>query len=504
MTAGDARGPGGRGGARPLRAAAGAALALFAASCGPDLLVPGLLGPGHASFEEAAEDHPEIAEVSSEFDRLADPPPEAGERERQLDLFAEVFAMAREDYVEPVSPQTMALLALEGFEDAEERANGGGGAEAEEAENPLAPGALMRAGLSRMLGGLDPHSGYLPPDRYKEMQLRTRGEFGGIGIEVTMEDGLVKIVAPLDGTPGARAGLRTGDFIVGVNGTDIRGRPLSDSVRLMRGRAGTDVRLDIRRPPEDRTFAVRITRAVIEIEAVRARAEGNVGYLRVTTFNERAEDGVRRALRRLAREIDGEVGYVIDLRSNAGGLLEQALGVADSFLSGGEIVSTRGRDGARARRFSADSDDLSRGLPLAVLIDEGSASAAEIVSGALQDHGRALVLGARSFGKGSVQTIAPVSGGGAVRLTTALYYTPSGRSIQATGIVPDVLVDDGADRAMRESDLDNALPGGSRESMAGARELAEACPGAAEAEDPALACALSLLERGEARPAARG
>lgn len=499
-TGGEARGPGG-GASRPLRAAAGAALALFAASCGPDLLLPGLLGRSHASFEEAAEDHPEIAEVSSEFDRLADPPPEDGERERQLDLFAEVFAMAREDYVEPVSAQTMALLALEGFEDAEELANGGGGAEA---ENPLAPGALMRAGLSRMLGGLDPHSGYLPPDRYKEMQLRTRGEFGGIGIEVTMEDGLVKIVAPLDGTPGARAGLRTGDLIVGVNGTDIRGRPLSDSVRLMRGRAGTDVRLDIRRPSEDRTFAVRITRAVIEIEAVRARAEGNVGYLRVTTFNERAEDGVRRALRRLAREIDGEVGYVIDLRSNAGGLLDQALGVADSFLAGGEIVSTRGRDGARERRFSADSDDLSDGLPLAVLIDEGSASAAEIVSGALQDHGRALVLGARSFGKGSVQTIAPVSGGGAVRLTTALYYTPSGRSIQATGIVPDVLVDAGADRATRESDLDNALPGGSRESMAGARELAEACPGAAEAEDPALACALSLLERGEARPAARG
>lgn len=500
MATGDAR----RSGARPLRAAAGAALALFAASCGPDLLVPGLLGPSHASFEEAAEDHPEIAEVSSEFDRLADPPPGAGERERQLDLFAEVFAMAREDYVEPVSAQTMALLALEGFEDAEELANGGGGGGAAGEENPLAPGALMRAGLSRMLGGLDPHSGYLPPDRYKEMQLRTRGEFGGIGIEVTMEDGLVKIVAPLDGTPGARAGLRTGDFIVGVNGTDIRGRPLSDSVRLMRGRAGTDVRLDIRRPPEDRTFAVRITRAVIEIEAVRARAEGNVGYLRVTTFNERAEAGVRRALRRLAREIDGEVGYVIDLRSNAGGLLEQALGVADSFLSGGEIVSTRGRDAARERRFSADSDDLARGLPLAVLIDEGSASAAEIVSGALQDHGRALVLGARSFGKGSVQTIAPVSGGGAVRLTTALYYTPSGRSIQATGIVPDVLVDGGADRATRESDLDNALPGGARESMAGARELADACPGAAEAEDPALACALSLLERGEARPAARG
>ncbi len=475
---------------------AGLGLALCAASCGPGGVLPGFTDSARASFEDSAEDFPELGDVARAFDRTVSPPPGTRDRDRQLDLFAEVFDMIRSDYVEPVSAQAAVLLALEGFAAAEGEAGLHDLAgDASAADSPRAADALMSAGLSGMLTGLDPHSGYLDPGNYREMQLRSRGEFGGIGIEVTMQDGYVRVVAPIDDTPGQRAGLQSGDLITRVDGQAVLGLSLSDAVGLMRGRAGTVVRLDVRRPPATGTFPVTITRAVVRVHAVRARAEGRVGYLRITTFNERAEQGVRRAVRDLAREIDGELGWVIDLRNNPGGLLDQALGVTDVFLAGGEIVFTRGRGREASRRFPAGADDLSGNLPIVVLINGGSASAAEIVSGALQDHDRALVIGTRSFGKGSVQTIMPVSGGGAVRLTTARYYTPSGRSIQSTGIMPDILAepDDGA--PLRESDLDNALSAETGADAAGVRRLADVCPEQVADEDPALACAIWLLER---------
>ena len=499
--------------ARRLRVATVAALCV--AGCVPGGLHWSLLSAGHASFEDAADEFPEFADVSRAFDRLVSPAPEEEERNSQLDLFAEVFEKAYHEYVEPVSAQAMVLLLLEGFQAAEDAAEPGdlasSGAGADDTDaataaaaapaepvNPLAAENLMRAGLSGMLTGLDPHSGYLPPDIYQEMRLRTRGEFGGIGIEVTMEDGFVKIVAPIDDTPGQRAGLQTGDLITHVDGKAIQGLTLGEAVQLMRGRSGTDVRLDIRRPPAVETFAVIITRAVVRIRAVQARAEGRVGVLRITTFNERAEDGVRRAVRDLARDIDDPIaGYVLDLRNNPGGLLEQALGVADIFLPGGEIVSTRSRRSDAARRFSADRFDVSAGAPIVVLINGGSASAAEIVSGALQDHDRALIVGTPSFGKGSVQTIMPLDDGGAVRLTTARYYTPSGRSIQLTGIVPDILSEQDGDTTTRESDLDNALPAEVVTNGGDVRTLADACPDQAGEDDPVMACAIYLLEARE-------
>lgn len=496
-------------GRRMPRLAAWLGLSLCAASCGPGLFLPGLLGIGHASFEDAARDYPEFGEVAEAFDRLAFPAPDEKERERQLDLFAEVFRIAHDEHIDPVTPQSLVLLALEGFEEAEGEAalHGLAGAPAPDAdapdadaapagppENPLAADNLMSAGLSKMMTGLDPHSAYLDPRTYREMLLRSRGKFGGIGIEVTMTDGLVRIIAPLEDTPGARAGLQAGDLITHVDGEPILGLSLTDAVRLMRGKPGSAVRLGIRRPPETESFEVSVVRAVVQVRPVRARAEGRVGYLRVTTFNERAEAGVRRALRDLAAEIDDEIGYVLDLRGNPGGLLDQALGVANAFLTGGEVVSTRGRGGESVRRFPAGPGDLSDGLPVVVLIDDISASAAEIVAGALQDHDRALVIGARSFGKGSVQSVIPVSGGGAVRVTAARYYTPSGRSIQATGIVPDILADAETAAPARESDLDNALPAEVEKAEAAAARLADVCPDRTEAEDPPLACAIHLLE----------
>ena len=494
------------------------AVLLCAVSCGPGFVFQGLLRTGHASFEETESQFPEVGEIAAVFDRLADPAPDAAERRRQLDLFAEVFTVVLEDYVEPLSAQSVVLLTLEGFEaargeagllaiaegDAAQGARAAAALAADAAQdsaeaarappeaeaggppaNPLAADNLMRIGLEAMLAGLDPHTDYLAPDVYREMQMRSRGEFGGIGIEVTMEEGLVKVIAPLEGTPGARAGLKSGDLITHVDGAAVFGLTLAEAVKLMRGPSGSEVRLGIRRDAEDRRFSVTIKRATVRIQPVQARAEGRVGVVRVANFNERAEEGVRSAVRDLERDIDDGRGYVIDLRNNPGGLLDQAIGVADTFLAGGEIVATRGR--SAPRRFPAGPRDHSGGAPVIVLIDGGSASASEIVAGALQDRGRALVLGERSFGKGSVQTIVPLGGGGAARLTTALYYTPSGRSFQSRGIRPDVIVADelAADEDEDMRDLDEGPA---------PRRLDELCPGEAAAEDPALACALRLLE----------
>ena len=353
----------------------------------------------------------------------------SSETYRQLNMFGDVFERVRSEYVEEV-------------DDAE----------------------LIEAAIQGMLSSLDPHSTFLNSKAYGEMQVHTRGEFGGLGIEVTMENGLVKVISPIDDTPAYRAGMQPGDLIVGIDGEPVFGLTLGEAVELMRGPVNSEIVITVQRSGVEQPFDVAITRDVIRIRSVKSRAEGKVAFIRVTAFNEQTESGVEKAMRELRKEIgDGLQGVVIDLRNNPGGLLDQAVAVSDAFLEKGEIVSTRGRGSRGGQRFNARAGDIAEGLPVVVLINGGSASAAEIVAGALQDHRRAIILGTRSFGKGSVQTVIPLPGEGAMRLTTARYYTPSGRSIQAKGIEPDILVDAGtiqvtSDAARRrEEDLRGRL-----------------------------------------------
>jgi len=326
---------------------------------------------------------------------------------RQLNLFGDVFERIRSDYVEEVSDAKMIEAAIRG-----------------------------------MLADLDPHSSYLSPDDFKNMQVQTRGEFGGLGIEVTMENGVIRVVSPIDETPAARAGIQAGDYITHLDGEQVLGLTLTEAVEKMRGPVDTDITLTIVREGAEAPFDVKITRAIIKIKSVRHRVEGDVGYIRITSFNEQTETGLKDAIKAIKKEAGDDLkGYVIDLRNNPGGLLDQAIAVSDAFLDRGEIVQTRGRDNRDIQRYNATGGDLSDGKTLVVLINGGSASASEIVAGALQDHERALVVGTRSFGKGSVQTIIPLGANGALRLTTARYYTPSGRSIQAKGIEPDITIE---------------------------------------------------------------
>lgn len=324
---------------------------------------------------------------------------------QELRLFGDVFERVRAEYVEEVTDKD-----------------------------------LIEAAINGMLTSLDPHSGFLNKDNYQDMQVQTKGEFGGLGIEVTMENGFVKVVSPIDDTPAFRAGLEGGDYITHLNGESVLGLTLTEAVEKMRGPVDTDLTVTIRRQKKE-PFDVTLTRAIIKIQSVRYRAEGDIGYVRITTFNEQTETGLLKGVKRLKEDIGKDLkGFVIDLRNNPGGLLDQAIAVSDAFLEKGEIVSTRGRDKDDVDRRNADSGDIADGLPLVVLINGGSASASEIVAGALKDHRRAILLGKRSFGKGSVQTIMPLPGQNAMRLTTARYYTPSGTSIQAKGIEPDIEV----------------------------------------------------------------
>jgi carboxyl-terminal processing protease len=324
---------------------------------------------------------------------------------KNLNLFGDVFERVREDYVQPTTDKD-----------------------------------LVEAAINGMLTHLDPHSSYLDDENFRDMQVQTKGEFGGLGIEVTMDNGLVKVVSPIDDTPAARAGLQPGDYITHLDGKPVMGLSLSEAVEKMRGPVNTTVKLTIRRANQD-PFEVALTRDVIKIRAVRWNREGDVGYIRVTTFNEQTFENLKKGIAALQKDIGTNLkGFVLDLRNNPGGLLDQAVAVSDAFLNSGEIVSTRGRHVEETQRFNSGPGDLTNGIPLVVLINGGSASASEIVAGALQDHKRAIVLGTQSFGKGSVQTIIPLPGHGAMRLTTALYYTPSGRSIQAKGIAPDIEV----------------------------------------------------------------
>jgi carboxyl-terminal processing protease len=328
---------------------------------------------------------------------------------RELNLFGDVFERVRADYVERPDDSKLVESAING-----------------------------------MLAGLDPHSSYMDPKSFRDMQVQTRGEFGGLGIEVTMEDGLVKVVAPIDDTPAAKAGVMANDIITHLDDEAVQGLTLNQAVDKMRGPVNTKIKLTIMRKGGDKPIEVSIVRDIIRVKSVRWHPEGgDIGYIRVTQFNEQTTDGLKQAINDLNAQLGADKikGYVVDLRNNPGGLLDQAISVSDTFLEKGEIVSTRGRNPEETQRFNARPGDMTKGKPLIVLINGGSASASEIVAGALQDHKRATLIGTRSFGKGSVQTIIPLgAGNGALRLTTARYYTPAGRSIQAKGISPDIEV----------------------------------------------------------------
>ena len=319
---------------------------------------------------------------------------------------------------------------------------------------------VIEAAINGMLQSLDPHSGYMNLENYKEMQEQTDGKFGGLGIEVTSESGYVKIISPIDGTPGAKAGVQPGDYITHIDDESIFGLSLTESVDMLRGLVGTAVKLKIAREGIDEPIEISITRAIITVEAVKFRSEGNVGYIKLISFSEQADRGIKKAIKNLKSEIgnDNLQGYILDLRNNPGGLLGQSIAVTDSFLNSGEIVSTKGRDKSDIGSFKASNGDLTNNKPIIVLINRGSASASEIVAGALQDHKRAIVIGEQSYGKGSVQTVFPLNDKSAIRLTTALYYTPSGDSIHKVGITPDIEVLNDRDSEIKtDNQLDYAL-----------------------------------------------
>jgi carboxyl-terminal processing protease len=324
---------------------------------------------------------------------------------------------------------------------------------------------LLEDAINGMLTALDPHSSYLDEDDFDDMRIDTKGEFGGLGIEVTMEEGLVKVVSPIDETPAYDAGVQASDYITHLDGESIIGLSLSDAVDRMRGKVGTDIELTIRREGLAEPLQVVLTRAVIKVQSVKFRAEDDIAYIRIRKFTRNTTSGTIKAVEDLREEIGPKLkGYVLDLRNNPGGLLDQAIGVSDVFLDKGEIVSTRGRNDRDTKRDNATKGDLTDGLPIVVLINGGSASASEIVAGALQDHRRAIIMGTQSFGKGSVQTVIPLPGHGAMRLTTARYFTPSGRSIQAKGVAPDIVVEPSKVESLlpkgayiKESDLHGAL-----------------------------------------------
>jgi carboxyl-terminal processing protease len=398
----------------------------------------------------------------------------AADTYRQLNLFGDIFERVRTHYVEKP-------------DDAK----------------------LVESAINGMLNGLDPHSSYMDAKSFRDMQVQTRGEFGGLGIEVTMEDGLVKVVAPIDDTPAAKAGVRAGDIITHLDDEAVQGLTLNQAVEKMRGPVNTKIRLKIMRKGNDVPIEIAITRDTIRVRSVRSNVDGDdIGYVRITQFNEQTTDGLKKAITDITNQLSNDKlkGYVIDLRNNPGGLLDQAISVSDAFLERGEIVSTRGRDPEETQRFNARPGDLTKGKPVIVLINGGSASASEIVAGALQDHRRATLLGTRSFGKGSVQTIIPLgSGNGALRLTTARYFTPSGRSIQAKGISPDIEVlqdvpEEMKARASTETKGESSLRGHLKaegDEQAGSQSYVPPDP----KDDKALIMAYELLRGTKTNPA---
>ena len=346
---------------------------------------------------------------------------------KHLNLFGEAFEKIKNNYVEEVEVKDLIESAIEG-----------------------------------MLNSLDPHSTFLNTDELNELKIQTKGEFGGLGIEVTLENGLVKVISPIDDTPAERAGIKSGDLITHIDEEAVMGLSLSEAVSLMRGKVGSKINLTIKR--RDQSLKIEIVRAIIELKSVKYSLEDNIGYIRVSSFNQKVDEEIKKAIKQMQGNNKNKiVGYVLDLRNNPGGLLDQAVNVTDIFLARGEIVSTRGRKKSDGSRYNAVKNDLIDGLPLVVLINQGSASASEIVAGALQDHKRAIIMGTKSFGKGSVQTILPSGENVAIKLTTARYYTPSGKSIQMTGIDPDILVEQSEvkpiqdTQSRKESDLRGAM-----------------------------------------------
>ncbi len=441
--------------------------------------------------EEAQREYDRFAGVYRQY---ATPGEEADD---QLDYFRFAYKRIRTNYVKPVADSQLVDFAIAGIEAKKPEAGA------------TAPAALVEAALDKMTTSLDPHSVFMNAREYQESFVHTKGEFGGLGIEVTMEDGLVKVVAPIEGTPAARAGMQSGDLIAAVDGDPIKGLTLAQAVRRMRGRPGEPIRLMIKRSgvPD---FEVTIVRAIIKVRAVRWQTMGQVGYIRVSRFSERVDTGIAQAFASIRRELGGDPsGIVLDLRNNPGGLLDQSVILADAFLSDGEIVSVRGRTAANQRSFKAVDGDLAAGLPMVVLVNGGSASASEIVASALKSHKRATVMGSRTFGKGSVQTIIPMPVDGALRLTTALYYGPDGHTIQAKGVEPDIVIAPEKApeaRANREADLPGAITG---EKEQGAHATTPtipetACPaadaprraGREQTEDRTLGCALAFLRVG--------
>ena len=344
---------------------------------------------------------------------------------KYLNLFGEAFEKIKNNYVEPINSKDLIESAIEG-----------------------------------MLTSLDPHSSYLNNKELNELRVQTKGEFGGLGIEVTLENGFVKVIAPIDDTPAYKAGIKSGDLITHLDDEPVLGMTLSEAVSIMRGKVGSKIKLTVRRN-ENEKVDINIIRAIIQLKSVKSRIENNIGYIRVSSFNQKVDKQIIDSISSFKKK-NSLIGYVLDLRNNPGGLLDQAVNVTDIFLERGEIVSTKGSNGKRGSRYNAVKKDLTDGLPLVVLINQGSASASEIVAGALQDHKRAIIMGTKSFGKGSVQTIIPSGEDVAIKLTTAKYYTPSGRSIQQTGIDPDILVEQAElkrleNQRRKESDLRGAI-----------------------------------------------
>jgi len=386
----------------------------------------------------------------------------------ELRTFTEVFSRIKADYVEPVEDKK-----------------------------------LLRDAIQGMLAGLDPHSSFLDPEGFKELRVGTEGEFGGLGIEVTMEDGFVKVVSPIEDTPAARAGLKTGDLIIRLDNKAVKGMALNEAVKQMRGKPGSDIVLTVVREGQPKPLTFTLTRAIIKVQSIKQRMlENGFGYVRITQFQANTGDGLKDALAKLKLQNKANLtGLVLDLRNNPGGVLNAAVAVSDAFLSSGLIVYTEGRVSDAELKFSATPADLINGAPMVVLVNGGSASASEIVAGALQDHKRAVIMGTKTFGKGSVQTILPMSGGSALKITTARYYTPNGRSIQATGILPDVVTeeakvtkrDKASEDMLKEADLPGHIEGKGKEKP-GTKKDAPSVKLDTAGEDYQLQEALNLLK----------